>query len=108
MRYRFNSHVPPPNLPSTAACQLEGLHSGEREILAGAKRETNKHKCLQTDLGGATELHPVSYLEHLTFSHDKGPLPLSTSAYVWPPVFTALWLQRESILGDPAIFIDAS
>lgn len=62
--------------------------------ISKGKREEGKytvHTQEYVDLEGATEMLFTSrHPRHLTFSHDAGPLPLSTSTYVWSPVFTAL------------------
>lgn len=101
----------PPDLPSTGVgCQLEGFHM----LLCngGGRREEGKYTVqtqVSLDLEGVTEVHSTSrHPRHLAFSHDAGPLPLSTSTYVWSPVFTALLARKESTWGDPTLFIDAS
>ena len=51
----------------------------------------------------------IVHLGQLTFSHGTGPLPLSTSAYVCWPAFTAPPAAgRESTPGDLLVFIDGS
>lgn len=78
--------------------------SGGGRVSAGAEE---RRASIHTQ--GATEvLSTCRHPRHLAFSHDAGPLPLSTSAYVWSPVFTAPLAWRESTRGDPTLFIDAS
>lgn len=67
---------------------------GRVGVISKGRREEGKytvHTQVSLDLEGATEVLSTSkHPRHLTFSHDAGPLPLSTSTYVWSPVFTAL------------------
>lgn len=62
--------------------------------ISKGRREEGKYTVytqVSLDLEGATEVLSTSrHPRHLVFSHDAGPLPLSTSTYVWSPVFTAL------------------
>lgn len=61
--------------------------------ISRGRREEGKytvHAQVSLDLEGATEgLSTSRHPRHLAFSHDAGPLPLSTSTCVWSPVFTA-------------------
>lgn len=62
--------------------------------ISGSKRDEGEctvHTQVSVDLEGVTEMLSTSrHPRHLAFSHDAGPLPLSTSTYVWSPVFTTL------------------
>lgn len=72
--------------------------SGERMcvcvggVISKGRREEGKctvhtHE-VSADLEGATQvLSTAAHPGHLAFSHDAGPLPLSTSTYVWSPGF---------------------
>lgn len=59
--------------------------------ISKGRREEGKyavHTQVSLELEGGTEVLPASrHRRHLAFSHDAGPLPLSTSTYVWSPVF---------------------
>lgn len=74
-------------------CWCARVKGGGGGISKG-RREEGKYTVytqVSLDLEGATEVLSTSrHPRHLVFSHDAGPLPLSTSTYVWSPVFTAL------------------
>lgn len=113
-----------PNLPRVGffggRCQLEGFHM--RRGGAGAGLLARAARGVRVDLEGATPasrgtLSSDTHLGHLAFSHDAGPLPLSTSTYVCSPVcvcVSARDFNSPSSLkgvyrgGDPTLFIDAS
>lgn len=85
-------------------CARGGISKGRSE-----EGKYTVHTQVSLDLEGATEVLSTSrHPRHLAFSHDAGPLLLSTSTCVWSPVFTALPAWKESTRGDPTLFIDAS
>lgn len=84
-------------------CQVQALGASWKAFerrgarvggISRGRREEGKytvHTQVPLDLEGATEvLFTSRHPRHLVFSRDAGPLPLSTSTYVWSSVFKAL------------------
>lgn len=73
-------------------------------VISKGRREEGKctvhtHE-VSADLEGATQvLSTAVHPGHLAFSHDAGPLPLSTSTYVWSPVFFFFFNSPSSLKG---------